>query len=202
MKCYWSASWRFVWMHPGVSAGLTVTVSSLHHFSHETVTAITAVNVMERRERETCLRNMVSVWIRNQWPVIMETSLKLMLKPRLYKRKSATFVCRDGRQNYCWLSRKDSVGWIYELRSCGNNLFHSTSHTDWQPSSVACKLMESMATDRLGHFLGSHFFFVDYRSEFGRGHSLMDNVMAIRFLWNLQFNLSRDSLQTSNSLLR
>ncbi len=31
MKCYWSASWRFVWMHPGVSAGLTVTVSSLHH---------------------------------------------------------------------------------------------------------------------------------------------------------------------------
>lgn len=179
LKCTF---WRFVWMHLGVSAGLTVTVSSLHHFSHETVTVITAVKVMERRQWETCLKKLVSVWIRNQWSVIMETSLKLMLKPRL---KSPTTVCRDGRQNYCWLSRKDPVGWIYELRSCGNDLFHSTSHIDWQPSSVACKLMESMATDRSGHFLGRCFFFVDYRSEFGRGHSLMDNVMAIRFLWNL-----------------
>ncbi len=112
MKCYWSASWRFVWMHLGVSAGLTVTLSSLHHFLHETVTVITAVNVMEHRLWETCLKNMVSVWIRNQWPVIMETSLKLMLKPRLrVQQRRSTELLLALKERLCWLDIQVEILW-------------------------------------------------------------------------------------------
>lgn len=46
LKCIW----KICLNSPGSFAGLTVTSSSLHHFSHETVTVITAVTVMERRE--------------------------------------------------------------------------------------------------------------------------------------------------------
>lgn len=48
-------------------------------------------------------------------------------------------------------------------------------------TSVLCKLMERMVTDRLVHFLETKGALVDYQSGFRKGRSTMDNVVALDY---------------------
>lgn len=48
-------------------------------------------------------------------------------------------------------------------------------------TSVICKLMERMVTDRLVHFLETKGALVDYQSGFRKGRSTMDNVVALDY---------------------
>lgn len=143
-KCYWSASWGFVWMLLGGLDGL-------YHFSHETVTVITAFCVtvyIEHRQWETWLENMVSVWRRKQWPVIIEMSLKVMLKPMLYRERVRQLsaetaeritACSQGKTLWAEYMSWDPAGTTFST-------WHLTE-TD-RPSSVTFKLMQNMVTDR------------------------------------------------------
>lgn len=100
-----------------------------------------------------------------------------MLKPKLYRE-------RGSQENYAGSRGKTLWAGYVRPDSVGINPFHPTSHKDWQPSSVVCKLMECMVTDRLGRIQGSYVFFVDYQSKFRRGRSLMGTK---HFFSNLQF---------------
>lgn len=94
--------------------------------------------------------------------------------------KSPTTVCRDGQENLLLALKERPCGLDIRVEILREQSFPPDISHRLTALCVACKLMESMATDRLGHFLGSRFFFVDNRSEFGRGQSLMDNVMALK----------------------
>lgn len=151
VKCLFKYGWesRMFWQ----------LLSSLLQFSHETVTVNTAVNdtvCRECRQCETCiLRNMVCVQIRNQWPVIMEISLKGILKSKLYRERVQQLSAEAVKRITVGTQGKTLWAGYMRWDPAGINPFHPTSNKDWQPSSVACKLMECMMTDRLGcTFLG------------------------------------------------
>lgn len=85
-------------------------------------------------------------------------------------------IWRQGRLPKLW---KHAV--VIPVLKPGKDPSSPSSYRPIALTSVLCKVMERMITDRLVHFLESKGALVEYQSGFRKGRCTMDNVMALDY---------------------
>lgn len=85
-------------------------------------------------------------------------------------------IWRQGRLPKSW---KHAV--VIPVLKPGKDPSSPSSYRPIALTSVLCKVMERMVTDRLVHFLESKGALAEYQSGFRKGRSTMDNVIALDY---------------------